>query len=67
MKQKQNEEEEGCEAEVHAVGCEAGLELPVPTLSEGEDDGLKLREEVLQDVTLKNIRDWADKKENSYR
>ena len=67
MKQKQNEEEEGCVAEVRTVVCEGGLEFPVPTLSEGEDDGLKLREEVLQDVALKNIRDWADKKENGCR
>ena len=67
VKAKQNEEEDGGETEVHTVGCEAGLELPVPTLSEGEDDGLKLREEMLHDVALKNIRDWADKKENGYR
>ena len=67
MKAKHDEEEDGGEAEVHTVGCEAGLELPVPTLSEGEDDGLKLREEMLHNVTLKNIRDWEDKKENGYR
>ena len=41
------EEAEGmCEGEVHTVASKAGLELPVPELSDTED-GAKFREELL--------------------
>ena len=31
-----------------------------------EEDGVKLREEILHDKSLEKIRKWADKKENGY-
>ena len=64
LQQKESSKADACEEEMLTVVCETGFHIPVPELSEEINDGLELREEVLQDISLKKFREWAVQKEN---
>ena len=42
------------------------LSIPLPSLVDGESDGMKFRQEVREDSSFKKLRERADRQENDY-